>query len=226
MKKFSFNQWCNTAWLKFSLLITGFMLTLIMINWNTWNVAIKCIAAVTALIPIHATEEWFFPGGFAFQYNTFLYKSKQPNRFPMNRASDMVTVLGTTIMYTIIILFHAITKIPISSGILLGATCFSMLEVCFHTYCGIRAYFKFKDKGKSTIYGAGSMTAYTGFLVLAVIMIYQIVALGISKSDIIVCILILGITSLLCFIPEMKFKNPQSPYLYYSCGYYEKFMQP
>lgn len=60
MKKYSFNEWCKTAWLKCSLLITALMIVLIVVNWNTWSLALKCVAAVAALVPVHATEEWIF----------------------------------------------------------------------------------------------------------------------------------------------------------------------
>ena len=224
MKKFNFNQWCKTAWLKFSLIITGCMLVLLLINWNTWSTPLKCVAVVAALIPVHATEEWIFPGGFAFQYNLFLNKSDIPNCYPMNRASDMVTVLGTTIMYAIITLYFAISGKNVPSGILLGAACFSALEVSVHTFFGIKAYLKFKGNGKSTIYGTGSMTAYTGFLVIGIIMLREIISLGVTGRDIIFCILILGITSILCFIPEIKFKDKNSPYAYSNSGYYERYL--
>ncbi len=224
MKKCNFNQWCKTAWLKFSLIITGCMLVLMLINWNTWSTPLKCIAVVAALIPVHATEEWIFPGGFAFQYNLFLNKSEYPNCYPMNRASDMITVLGTTIMYAIITVYFAVTGKSVPSGILLGAACFSALEVSVHTFFGIKAYLKFKDCGKTTIYGTGSMTAYTGFLVIGIIMLREIIALGVSGKDVIFCILILGITSILCFVPEIKFKDTKSPYAYSNSGYYERFL--
>lgn len=225
MKNHSFDNWCKTAWLKCSLLITALMLILILVNWNVWPLALKCVAAVAALIPVHASEEWLFPGGFAYQYNLFLNKSQYPNAYPMNRASDMVTVLGTTIMYALLVLYFSITGRTVPSGVLLGATCFSALEVSVHTYFGIRAYLKFKDQGKTTIYGTGSMTAYTGFLVLGCIMIRQIAALGISAADIGWCVAILGITSVLVFVPEAKFKDQNSPYAYSSSGYYERFLK-
>ena len=224
MTKDIFNHWCKTAWLKFSLLISGFMLVLILINWNCWSLSLKCIAAIAALVPVHATEEWIFPGGFAFQYNLFLNKSDHPNCYPMNRASDMITVLGTTIMYAAITLYCSTRGVLVPTGILLGATCFSALEVSVHTFLGIKAYFKFKDKGKSTIYGTGSMTAYTGFLMLGIIMFQEILHLEISSFDIFLCVIILAITSCLCFIPEIKFKDKNSPYAYSNSGYYEKFL--
>ncbi len=224
MKEHSFNEWCKTAWLKFSLMISGIMILLILINWNVWALPLKCIAAITAWIPVHATEEWLFPGGFAFQYNLFLNNSKYPTRFPMNRASDMFTVLGTTLMFGIITLCFAITGHTVPSGILLGAACFSALEVSVHTYFGIRAYLKFKSKGKTTIYGTGSMTSYTGFLALCVIMLREVITTGITSTDIIFCILILAIISILCLVPEIKFKDTNTPYAYSSSGYYERFL--
>lgn len=224
MKKSRFNDWCKTAWLKCSLLISALMIVLILVNWNTWPTALKCVAAVAALVPIHATEEWIFPGGFAYQYNLFLNKSDCPKAYPMNRASDMVTVLGTTIMYALLVLYFAVTGKSVPGGVLLGATGFSALEVSVHTYFGIRAYGKFKSKGKTTIYGTGSMSAYAGFLPLGCIMVWQIAEQGLTTSDIGWCVAVLGIISVLVFVPEAKFKDKNSPYAYPTSGYYERFL--
>ena len=224
MKKDCFNNWCKTAWLKCGLLISALMILLILVNWNLWSTALKCVAAVAALVPVHATEEWIFPGGFAYQYNLFLNRSDYPNAYPMNRASDMGTVLGTTIMYALLVLYFAMTGKPVPRGILLGAAGFSALEVSVHTYFGIRAYKKFKSKGKTTIYGTGSMSAYTGFLPLGCIMVWQIAAQGLSMSDIVWCAAVLGIISVLVFVPETKFKDINSPYAYDNSGYYERFL--
>lgn len=224
MKKESFNNWCKTTWLKCGLLISALMIILILVNWNSWSTDLKCIAVVAALVPIHATEEWLFPGGFAYQYNLFLKKSDNPNVYPMNRASDVITVLGTTIMYVLLVLYFVVTGKTIPNGILLGTVGFSTLEVVVHTYFGICAYRKFKNKGKSTIYGTGSMSAYTGFLPLGYIMAGQIVTQGVSPIDIGWCMVILGIISMLVFIPEAKFKDINSPYAYQNSGYYERFL--
>ena len=224
MKKDRFNNWCKTAWLKCGLLISTLMIVLILINWNAWSTALKCVAAVAALVPVHATEEWIFPGGFAYQYNLFLNKSDSPNAYPMNRASDMITVLGTTIMYALLVLYFAVTGTSVPGGVLLGAAGFSALEVSVHTYFGIRAYGKFKSKGKTTIYGTGSMSAYTGFLPLGCIMVWQIASQGLSAADIGWCIAVLGIISVLVFVPEVKFKDINSPFAYQNSGYYERFL--
>ena len=224
MKKSRFNDWCKTAWLKCSLLISALMIILTLVNWNAWSTALKCVAAIAALVPIHATEEWIFPGGFAYQYNLFLYKSDCPKAYPMNRASDMITVLGTTIMYALVVLYFALTGKSVPSGILMGVASFSLLEVIGHTYFGICAYRKFKDKGKTTIYGAGSMSVYTGFLPLFGITVWQLVALVVSVADIGWCVAVLGVILILVFVPEAKLKDKNSPYAYPSSGYYERFL--
>lgn len=224
IKKELFNNWCKTAWLKCGLLISALMIVLILVNWNSWSTALKCIAAVAALIPVHATEEWIFPGGFAYQYNLFLNSSDYPKAYPMNRASDMITVLGTTVMYALLVLYFAVTETPVPSGVLLGATGFSVLEVSVHTYFGIRAYGKFKNKGKTTIYGTGSVSAYTCFLPLGCIMIWQITVQKFSVTDLGWCVAVLGIISVLVFVPEAKLKDTNSPYAYQNSGYYERFL--
>ena len=224
MKKERFNNWCKTAWLKCSLLISAVMIVLILVNLDTWPTALKCVAAVAALVPVHATEEWIFPGGFAYQYNLFLNKSDYPNAYPMNRASDMITVLGTTAMYALLAVYFAVTGKDVPAGVLLGSTGFSALEVSIHTYFGIRAYGKFRSKGKTTIYGTGSMSAYTGFPPLGCIMGWQIAAQGLSTADIGWCVAVLGIISILVFVPEAKLKDKNSPYAYPTSGYYERFL--
>ena len=54
----------------------------------------------------------------------------------MNRVTDMV-IVGTTIMYAALALFFVLTGIALPIGILLGAFCFSLLEISVHTYFGI-----------------------------------------------------------------------------------------
>lgn len=223
MKKTGLNWWCDRAWLMFGLCLTALMTLSLLLNWNTWSTSLKLLASITALIPVHAVEEWVFPGGFSYQYNTFLYKSDYPDRYPMCRASDMVTVLGTTLMFCCVTLYYMFNDKNIFSGFLMGAMAFSFLEVCFHTYCGIRAFYKFKSKGKTTIYGPGSISAYMGFGVLGTIMFYTIKENPITSSDWIICFVILLVIGSLCIIPEKIFKNKNTPYYFESLGYYDQF---
>jgi hypothetical protein len=223
MKKSYINQWCNKTWLIVSLFISAAMTACILINWNTWPVSLKLTAAITALIPIHSSEEWYFPGGFYFQYNTFLSASEKADRYPMNRLTDMITVFGTTLMFLAITLVCALTGKTVSSGILLGAAAFSALEAAFHTYCGIRAYLRYKARGKRTIYGPGSMTAYFGFLPLGILMLIQVTNSTLSRSDGIAALAILAAIAILAFVPEKFFSSPDTEFAFDGNGYYDQY---
>ncbi|MGM0168532.1 hypothetical protein IGI39_004287 [Enterococcus sp. AZ135] len=225
MKKTGLDWWSNRAWILFGCCITAFMTLMILINWNTWPSEVKAMAGMSALIPIHVVEEWVFPGGFHFQYNTFLYKSDQPDRYPMCRASDMITVLSTTFMYMTITAMSVSNNGKVYIGALIGSVAFCLLEVGFHTYCGIRAYFKYKKKGKTTIYGPGSITAYLGFGSLGTIMMYNLQGKTIGTSDWLGCAAVLGLIACFCLLPEIIFKKKDSPYYFASNGYYDQFLK-
>ncbi|MFC2662327.1 MAG: HXXEE domain-containing protein [Eubacterium sp.] len=224
MKNSYLNRWCRKTWLIVSLMISAAMTACIIINWNTWSVSLKLTAAITALIPIHSSEEWYFPGGFYFQYNLFLSASEKADRYPMNRLTDMITVFGTTLMFLAITLISAITGKTVSSGILLGGAAFSALETAFHTYCGIRAYLRYKGKGKSTIYGPGSMTAYFGFLPLGILMLIQAANTTLSRTDGIAALAILAAIAILAFAPEKFFSSPDTEFAFDGNGYYDWYM--
>ncbi|OZG67390.1 beta-carotene 15,15'-monooxygenase [Bifidobacterium eulemuris] len=225
MNKTGLSWWSDRAWLWFGWCVTAVITVLILLNWRTWSAELKLVAAIAALIPVHATEEWVFPGGFNFQYNTFLYRSARPDRYPMCRASDMITVLGVTIMYAVVAFAYAVGGGAVHAGVLMSAMAFSALEVVFHTYCGVRAYLMYRSKGKTTIYGPGSITAYLGFGVLGVLMFYSLRDMSIGASDWGLCALILAAIVCFCFIPEQAFKNKVDSYYFETNGYYDRFLK-
>lgn len=224
MKKMTLSNWCYRAWIKVMCAIGGVMTTLILANWQTWSVGLKCIAAMAVVLPLHVLEEWVFPGGFHFQYNTFLQRSDLPDRYPMNRLSDMITNLGTTVMYVIIALVCWVKGV-VHPGLLLGSLIFSCLEVFAHTAMGTLAYFKFKGKGKTTIYGPGSITAYTGFLPVGVIMFYELQEVALTGSVWMVAAAVIAVIGI-CFvlIPETAFRKKNTAYHFENNGYYDRFL--
>jgi hypothetical protein len=218
------NWWCDRAWIIFGCWITAFMTALIMIFWNTWSTELKVIAAIAALIPIHVVEEWVFPGGFHFQYNTFLYKSDQPDRYPMCRKSDMITNLEATFMYMILTLITVLYGREVKTGVIMGTIGFCILEVFLHTLFGTMAFFKYRTQGKQTIYGPGSITAYLGFGVFGVILCYGMQGRTIATSDWIICGIILAIIAFCCIlIPENIIKKKDNDYFFRTDGYYERY---
>lgn len=63
MKKI-FKSWLN-IWLYVITLISGIIIGVTVVKWNSWTFQTKIFAFATILLPIHVLEEWHFPGGFA-----------------------------------------------------------------------------------------------------------------------------------------------------------------
>ena len=161
-------------------------------------------SVTTAIPPVR----WVFPGGFHFQYNTFLYHSSQPDRYPMCRKSDMITNLGATFMYMAITLACVLNGGEVSTGVVMGTIVFCGMELAVHTTLGTLAYFKYREKGKSTIYSPGSITAYLGFGVFGVILCYEMPGRAVTGHAWLICAALLAtILVVWILIPENLIKK-------------------
>ena len=65
---------------------------------------------------------------------------------------------------------YSVMEGEVPLGITIGTIGFCALEVVIHTMFGIQMYQRFHAKGKQTIYGPGSITAYFGFGVFGIIL--------------------------------------------------------
>ena len=222
MKKTGLNWWCDRAWIKFSCVIAVIMTGLILLNWEKWSMELKMIAAIAALIPIHVIEEWVFPGGFHYQFNC-ISKSDQLDRYPMCRLTDMITNIVATLFYVFLTVLSLING-KVSNGIILGTIIFCALELVVHTIFGIIMYDKFKAKGKTTIYGPGSLTAYFGFTVFGIILMFCLKERMIVSSDWIGAVEVVGFILFVCLLlPDFLFKKKDNHYYFESNGYFNRF---
>ncbi|MBQ3788456.1 MAG: HXXEE domain-containing protein [Bacteroidales bacterium] len=211
--------WCFRPW-QIALDIIGVAFAVVLyMHWSEYNAAQQMFVLIGILIPIHVFEEWWWPAGFHWQYNV-AQGSDDPYRYPMCRLSDMVTnTIGCIIFATLG--FFDLTGNPF----LLAMTGFCMLEIIIHTYFGMRMYQLYKPKGKRTIYGPGSFTAYTCFTALMVWGIMQLMERGVSGTDWLWGIGVLLIMLIVIIImPEKIFGRKDSPYAFKSAGYFEKFL--
>ena len=82
-----------------------------------------------------------------------------------------------------------------------------------------------KPAGKTTIYDPGLITAYDGFLVLAVLACYSLKRMRVTLVDVLIGIGLM-LLSMVVFIvlPENILKSKESPYYFESAGYYERFL--
>ncbi len=214
--------WTTKGWILVGLALSGALVLTILLATGHWPASVLLTLAVAALTPLHVLEEWVFPGGFHFHYNTIL-RSDRTDRYPMNRLSDLLTNSIATVFCLALGIVGAFTG-P-SDGIVAGLGIFAV-EVVGHTAFGIIMLRRFRQAGKQTIYAPGSITAYFGFFVLAVLCFREIgsmdaldwlTAVGIVLSIVVVCIL----------IPENALKRTHADrYPYANAGYYEQYLNP
>ncbi|EAH0458011.1 hypothetical protein D3Y89_13380 [Listeria monocytogenes] len=212
-------KWCEKYWL-YVLYTLGFlMIILLIMNWNNWSLQSFLVCTMAIILPLHVLEEWKLPGGFHYQYNTF-FSSNIPNGYPMNRLTDMITNFLAEILFIALIPFSS------QSGIIIGLLIFCVLEVIVHTVFGISMFKKFREKGKKTIYGVGSVTAYLGFGVLSIFLFVSLKNVAISLLDCFVALLLLVfMLVVLIILPERLLKNKNNKYAFNSTGYFEKFLK-
>ena len=222
--KISLDRWCDRTWIKVGCVLTAAMTAAVLINRQAWSDELKILAGAAALIPIHVVEEWVFPGGFHYHYN-LLMRSDAPNSTPMCRLSDMFTNFLTTIMYILLTILCAVRG-AVPTGLIMATFLFGCLEVFAHTMFGVLMYIRFRSKGKTTIYGPGSITAYLGFGVLAVLSFDCLRGQVFAAADCVLCICILGIILFgFILIPENLIRRKKRrSYAFESAGYYERFL--
>ena len=213
--------WSNKLWLYVMYTIGAVMTIFLIIHWNDWTFPIKFMALSTIILPAHVFEEWQFPAGFHYQYNTSKgTEEKSLNCYPMNRLTDMITNFVGELMFILLILINFD-----KNGVVLAITFFSFLECFIHTKFGILMWKKLKEKGKRTIYGPGSATAYLGFGPLLVIGIYYLAHIGITVGSLMTAILLLFIMLVgMIVIPEGLLKRKDNKYTFPNAGYYENFL--
>ncbi len=219
MKKFG-KLWLDT-WLYLIISVSGVIIGMIVCNWQMWDLQHKLFAAATALLPLHVLEEWYFPGGFHTMYN-LMAKSECPDRYPMNRMSDMWTNL-IGVIFGCVVLFVGVT--PFFCVMQLFLCC---AEVFGHFSGGIFLYRQFRSKGKRTLYSPGMATTIFGYIPIAVgivISFFTQSAPTVSGFILaIVCGTALGGISL--NLPEKLLKNKNTPYGYtWGDGYLSKYTE-
>lgn len=216
--------WCYRAWILFSLCFAGVMTAIILYYWNDWSIQLKGVAAISVILPIHVVEEWVFPGGFHYQYNTFAFHSDIPDRYPMCRVSDTITNLAGTFLFAGLALWCVLKGGEVPAWMVLMTIGLCILEVLIHTYFGVMAWLRFRSVGKATIYGVGSVTAYFCFGVLGVILCYTLADLTLTSTDWLWGVVGLLVMLLGCIIsPEKLTKSRDTRFVFPSAGYYDRF---
>ena len=214
------DKWCQQVWLYFVYLLAIIMGNILMLKWDVWGVPqiLSCLLAI--MIPAHVFEENTFPGGFFFM-NNLNFKSKEPMVYPQNRLTNMITNLGAEIIFIIMTLYAA----RIETAAVLVVIAFGIIELVNHTREGVHMYFRYRDKGKKTIYAPGMITSYLCLLPLSVKGISWMMTAEFSAADLFLGIgIVLFIAIGLILIPfAFSVKVKSSRFAFKDNGYFNKY---
>lgn len=218
MKKFG-KIWLS-MWLYLMILVSGVVLGVTACRWQAWGLQQKLFAFATALLPLHILEEWHLPGGFHTMYN-LMANSSSPDRYPMNRMSDMLTNL-IGVVFGCVVLCVGVN--PFFCVMQLFLCC---AEIFGHFSGGVFLYKKFKSKGKRTLYSPGMATTVFGYLPIAVGIVASFLGQATPTAAQFACGIICGVAlgGASLKMPEMLFKDENTPYGYtWGDGYLTKYM--
>ena len=216
------------AWLRIWLYVmsaAGFVLLIVLAtSWAYFDWITRLTYLTTITLVLHVLEEWKFPSGFAYMYNT-VFRSKRPDRYPMNQLTDMITNFGALLVFS-----GGLMVFPGAVWIGTAMCLFCLMELVAHTGCGIFMKRKFQHKGKRTIYNPGYATTVFGFLPLLIGFLYLLLTNGLSTWVDWLSGLAVSILAVLALIvlPEGLLKDYDSPYAFIGkqeFGYYKKFMK-
>lgn len=189
-------------------------------SWKEWNWLTRLVAIFSIWIVPHVWEEWVFPGGFHYMYNT-LSNSTVPDRYPMSELTDMWTNFGILVVGVAVFL-----KWGARTSIAIAAMLFCALEVFAHTISIKFSLDAFGKLGQTAWYDPGLITTVIGFLPLLIGFIICFVR---NKPHPTFRQWLAGVAMLLVLVglifgPEALLKDPQNSYPYPNNGYYDQFV--
>lgn len=159
------------------------------------------------------------PGGFHYIYNE---NSIMPDRYPMNQLTDMITNLGGAIIGMIVLFVWGL-----NTGAGIAISIFSLFEAVIHLVLAKKSLNAYGAVGQTAFYAPGLNTALFMFLPLAITYLLYFIFhkpkpnrkqwLGGVFSLVVLSFLLVN-------LPELLLKNENSPYVFPSHGYYDKFI--
>lgn len=175
---------------------------------------------ILALV-FHVLEEWVYPAGLHYIHNLSM-NSPDPNCYPMNQFSDMITNF-----VAVIIALGVLWKF--SENAIAGFTLafFCIAEAVAHIRLSIIAILNFHDAGMNIPYSPGLVTVIFGFLIVSVFLLRDLKKRKEvkGKSIFYAVLCLLAVMALLVLIPENGLKDMETPYRFPTAGYYQKYLE-
>ncbi len=213
-------KWCDRTWLYLVYLLGVVMACTLIWYWGSWEMSQRLICILAVIVPAHIFEENSFPAGFYYMNNAG-FGSENPMAYPQNECTNMVTNLGAEIV--MIIMTFLAPRIPVIVVTLVML--FGLGETINHTRSGFLMLKRYRDKGKKTAYGPGTVTSWCMLIPLSAAALHWLVTNPVMARQI-----ILGIVALICimvglillpFAISMRVKSER--FAFDDKGYFEKY---
>ena len=142
------DKWCDNQWIVFLCVTATVVAVLAAVFWDVMPLGSKAGVFVAFIMAFHVLEEWKFPGGLHWFYNTSVFRPKDeslydPTRYPMSRLTDMVTNVGLQwipLVYAALCFF-----LPLSNAVALCVILLCVMELFAHTAGGVATYLWYRD---------------------------------------------------------------------------------
>lgn len=224
------DKWCDSQWIVFLCVTATVVAVLAAVFWDVMPLGSKAGVFVAFIMAFHVLEEWKFPGGLHWFYNTSVFRPKDeslydPTRYPMSRLTDMVTNVGLQwipLVYAALCFF-----LPLSNAVALCVILLCVMELFAHTAGGVATYLWYRDKGKKIIYHTGLATSLMMFLPAAAYLIAHIA--GVTATDWLWCLVLFAVMCCVCVplteTPLKKWVRKQEPgmFAFEDAKYYMRY---
>ncbi len=215
-------KWCDRTWLYLVYVIGIGMFCVLIWFWDGWEMWQKLICLLAVIVPMHICEENTLPGGFFFM-NNLGFGSDQPRVFPQNRCTNMVTNLGASILFIVLTFVGG----GIAATVVTVVMVFGFAEAINHARAGILMYRRYRDKGKRTIYGPGTITAWCVMVPLSVASLHWLIVNPVTAGQVWIGIgivlLIVICLILVPFIISRRVKSERFAFSEEDIGYFAKY---
>ncbi len=219
-EKTAFQKWCGQPWLYVVYFLGIFMVGVLIWNWSAWAWSQRLICMLAIAVPLHVFEEDSFPGGFYFMNNTGFH-SEQPMVYPQSECTNMITNLGAEILMILFTFLAMRMEVSVVSLVLF----FGLGETVNHTRSGALMLRRYREKGKRTIYGPGTVTSWCILIPLSITSLRWLTLHSVRALQVVGGLgLTLGIMICLILIPfavSIRTKSPK--FAFEDKGYFEKY---
>ncbi|MCC8141789.1 MAG: HXXEE domain-containing protein [Lachnospiraceae bacterium] len=224
------DKWCDINWIIFLCATACAAAILSAIFWDKMPLGAKGGVFAAVIMAFHVLEEWKFPGGLHYFYNTLLGpkdpEKQELDRYPMSRMTDMVTNIGLQWIPLVYVLLSFVTGL--SNAVAMCMIIFCFVEVFAHFGAGFMTLHMYKDAGKKTIYDPGFATACMMFLPAGIYLAVHLT--GVTGRDWLWCIILFIIMILICIpltetpLKKWVIKQEKGMFAFASPKYFEQFL--